>query len=101
ITVSTWLAPVALTVEGSAASEQTWIMFFPGFPPDYTAARRAGEGLDPCHGLAFLRCNRPSFAKRHPRGTSARRANQVGPFGSCLLIKPAATKPALEVLYFA
>jgi hypothetical protein len=31
-------------VEGSAASEQTWIMFFPCFRPDYRAARRAGEG---------------------------------------------------------
>jgi hypothetical protein len=31
-------------VEGRAASEQTWIMFFPCFPPDYRAARRAGEG---------------------------------------------------------
>src|ERR1700689_4661218 len=42
--VSTWLAPVVLTVEGRAASEQTWIMFFPCFRPDYRAARRAGEG---------------------------------------------------------
>src|ERR1700719_3746898 len=29
MTVRTWLAPVALTVEGRAASEQTWIISFP------------------------------------------------------------------------
>jgi hypothetical protein len=43
--VSTWLAPVDLTVEGRAASEQTWIMGILCLP-HYRAALPAGEGLD-------------------------------------------------------
>src|SRR6185437_9465717 len=54
-----WLAPMALTVAGRAASEQTWIMFFPCSPLDYTTASRAGEGRKVCTALPSRGAIRP------------------------------------------
>src|SRR5579871_90800 len=89
-----WLAPVAWTVEGRAASEQTWIMFFPFCGPDYRAARRAGEG----HMLVIARSESDdpsSLAMRATRGVAIAR-NDVLPH-SRDAIRPGFTIVALDI----